>query len=256
MQKSQTYHTHIGLVVALLVVAALFPFLAWRFWPAAAQVYTPRGQGEVYLALGDSLAWGFRLERPQAQSYPALLHERLNARAPLAFVNLAVPGETSGSMLQRQLPRALELIEQRRQAGQRVSPITLDIGGNDLVAAERGTPSERAAAVEATRRNIGAILDALRQASGDSDIVVMTYYNPYGGDPAVVNSEAYWVTQLNAAIKDEAGRRGVAVADVYDLFDGGRAYTYTYILLDDIHANEQGHQVMAAQFWQALGYER
>jgi lysophospholipase L1-like esterase len=82
----------------------------------------------------------------------------------------------------------------------------------------------------------------------------MAYYNPYGGDGQQFNSEAYWVERLNAAIGEEAARRGVAVADAFTPFGGGRAYTYTNIVLGDVHANAQGHAAMAEAFWAALRY--
>jgi lysophospholipase L1-like esterase len=95
----------------------------------------------------------------------------------------------------------------------------------------------------------------LRQVAGDqADIAVMTYYNPYGGEISIVNSEAYWIDQLNQAIREEATQRGIAVADVFTPFEGGHAFSYTYILLGDIHANAQGHRVIADQFFAALGY--
>lgn len=229
------------LAVAGLVVAGRQP-----------RPYTPSGPGELYVALGDSLAWGFRLERPDAEAYPALVQARAGAGR---LVNLAVPGETSGSFRSRQLPRAVELIRDARRQGLRVSPITLDIGGNDLRNVERAGPAEREAAVAAARRNIARSLDDLRAAAGpDADIAIMTYYNPYSGDPAVAGSDAYWVERLNDAIRAEAARRGVAVADVYDDFLGGREYTHTFILFGDIHANAQGHALIAESFLDALRY--
>ncbi len=217
--------------------------------------YAPRGQGDLHLALGDSLAWGFRLDEQATQSYPALVGADLAGRAPIETVNLAVPGETTGSFVGRQLPRAVALLREARGKGLRVSPITLDIGGNDLRNVERAGVAERAAAVDTARRNIARILDELQAAAGPAaDIAIMTYYNPYGGDPSLEGGDAYWVEQLNQAIREEAGRRGVAVADVYDDFTGGRFYTHTFILFGDIHANAQGHRLIAERFLEALAY--
>jgi hypothetical protein len=44
------------------------------------------------------------------------------------------------------------------------------------------------------------------------------------------------------------------VADTYGPLGGGRAYTHTFILLGDIHANALGHKVIADAFVRALRY--
>jgi lysophospholipase L1-like esterase len=240
----------------ILALALLLVGIGGALWYGGrALAYTPHGKGDLYVAMGDSLAWGARLDDQANQSYPALIHARLAASGPISLANLAVPGETSASILRGQLPRALALISEARAKGQRVSPITLDIGGNDLRNVERAGSDVRAAAVAAVGRNIAQIVDELRRAAGaDSDIAVMTYYNPYGGDPAVVGGDAYWVAQLNAAISAAALPRGAAVADAYTPLDGGRAYTHTFILTGDIHANALGHQVLADAFLSALRY--
>lgn len=250
-----TQRRYAAQILIIVSMTALLLFAAQRLWPASAQTYTPVGPGDVYLALGDSLAWGALLEDPAMQSYPALIHAQLANDRPIEYANLAVPGETSGSLLRRQLPQALALIEQARADGRRVSPITLGIGGNDLRNAERGSPAERANAVQDYQHNLAEILDELQRATRrNADIAVMTYYNPYGGDPSVENSEAYWVTQLNDVIRAEAKQRGIAVADIYASFSGGLAYSYTNVLLGDVHATRQGHAVIAEQFRAALGY--
>jgi lysophospholipase L1-like esterase len=237
-----------ALVLLLAIVGALRT-------PARPTAYAPQGPGAIYLALGDSLAWGFGLDDPATQSYPARIHAALAASAPIESANLAVPGATSGSLLQGQLPHAVELIRAARREGRGVSPITLGIGGNDLRGVEGAGPAERAAAVADARRNVARALDELRAAAGPSaDLAIMTYYNPYGGDPAVEGSDAYWVERLNAAIREEAAPRGVAVADVYPAFAGGRFYTHTFILSGDIHANAQGQALIADTFLDALGY--
>lgn len=242
-------------LLALLMVIGVVALVGRQPGETVPRGYNPVGSGEVYLALGDSLAWGAMLEDPATQSYPALLHARLSATAPIELANLSVPGETSASFLRGQLPQALALIARERAGGRRVSPITLDIGGNDLYYAEDGDTATRAAAIEGVGRNLGTILDQLQQATGgEADIAVMTYYNPYGGDPAVAESDADWVTRLNLVIRETAEQRNVAVADTYAPFEGGNVYILTNILIGDVHATRQGHVVIAEQFWQALGY--
>lgn len=225
--------------------------------PAA---YVPLGPGERYLALGDSLAAGFTVGDP-GDAYVARLSTAIGKINPgTTVINLAVPGETSRSFRARQLPRALKLIAGEREAGRRVSPITIDIGGNDARAVERGDRATREATIQEVEQNLGYALDRLIAATRDrtgqrtADIVVMDYYNPYGGDPADPESPAYWVERLNAAIRRAATTRNIPVADVATAFGGGLAYRYTYITTGDIHANTAGHRVIAEQFWRALEY--
>ncbi|NJN15950.1 MAG: SGNH/GDSL hydrolase family protein [Oscillochloris sp.] len=246
-----TRHIGISFAIASLAVLATLATLGWTTRP---QSYTPQGAGDVYLALGDSLAWGLRLDRPDQESYPALIHAELIADHAIELVNLAFPGETSGSFLNRQLPRALDRIAAAQAAGLRVSPITLNIGGNDLNARRDASDQELEAAVRAVETNLRRALDRLRDVAPDADIVVMTYYNPYGGDPQILGSEAYWAVRMNDAIRAAAAQHGVAVADGYGALDGGRAYTHTLILFGDIHANAQGHRELAKAFITALGY--
>lgn len=244
-----------GMLLSMLLTTG------WHLWSerytaSSGYDYAPSGPGELYLALGDSLAWGALLEDPHTQSYPALLHARLAAQTPIELANLSVPGETSESFLRRQLPQAQSLIESARDEGRRVSPVTLNIGGNDLRLVADDPPEARQIVVEEVGQNLAGILDSLQRVTRRrADIVVMTYYNPYGGDPDDIAGEAYWVERLNDQIRAAAEQRGVAVADTYMPFGAGRAYTYTNILIGDVHANRQGHLVIADQFWQALEYD-
>lgn len=243
------------LIVATLFLALGVSTAVVRSWPQRGNApVVEQGPGEVYLALGDSLATGAVLSDPLRESYVALLTARLQGQGVTRLVNVGVAGATSESLLLQQLPRALSTNAQARAAGQRVSPITLGIGGNDLRAAVQGNEAERAAVVARAGNNIGQALDALRAAAPDADIAVMTYYDPFGTDQTIVGSEGYWVARLNEAIRREAAGREARVAEVQDAFGGGRAYEYTNILVGDVHANARGHAVIAEQLWQALGY--
>jgi len=219
----------------------------------------PAGPGDVYLALGDSLAAGFTVSHSE-EAYVARIGAALRQRQPIAIRNVAVPGETSDSILRGQLPRALRIIVEEQAAGRRVSPITIDIGGNDALAAERASNDVRAATIERVERNIATLLDQLIAATTQdgrrtADIAIMTYYNPFPGDETDPASAAYWGARLNDAIARVAEERGVAVADISDAFAGGNVYRYTYIAAGDVHANADGHALIAQYFLEALGYE-
>lgn len=245
-------------MLLLLVLAAAGGVYVARSAARGAE-YAPTGPGDVYIALGDSLAAGFVVGAPE-EAYVARVAAAIRARQPIEVRNFSVPGETSASLLRRQLPAALEYIEEQRAAGRRVSPITLDIGGNDVLRARQLDDDARRELIAGIERNIGDTLDQLRDATSsllggrEADIAIMTYYNPFLGDSADPQSDAYWSTQLNLAIQRAAAARGVAVADVASAFAGGNVYRYTYITSGDIHANADGHGLIAERFIEALGY--
>jgi lysophospholipase L1-like esterase len=247
------------LLILFVVIVLLLGGWYWAQTSAAVRPYAPTGPGDVYVALGDSLAAGFTVDQPE-DAYVARIAATLQHDQPIEVRNFAVPGETSASLLRRQLPQALAYLKEQRAAGKRVSPITLDIGGNDAQAVQAASNELRRQTIDAIEANIGSILDQLLDATSSTfgqrtaDIAIMTYYNPYPGDPADQTSRAYWSAQLNTAITRAAMARGVAVADVAGAFAGGKVYRYTYIAAGDVHANSDGHALIAEQFMQALRY--
>lgn len=217
--------------------------------------------GELYLALGDSLGVGLLTSMPDARGYVAQFHallERQSGRS-VALRNLSISGETARTMLRGgQLDAAQRELAEARRIGWRVSPITIDIGGNDLRALQGADNAGREAGLVAFRADIGQIFDTLVAATTidgarTADIAAMTVYNPYGGDPGIARSDAWWVARFNAAIAEEAGRRGIAVADVFAGFLGNeRALTWVPL---DFHANNRGHTAIAETFWRAVAYD-
>jgi lysophospholipase L1-like esterase len=242
-----------------LVALVLLGGTPGRAAPSAAPAR--QGIGEMYLALGDSLGVGLLSSMPDARGYVAILHGLLEQQAGHAITlrNLSVSGETAHSLIAGgQIQAAREAITEARGNGWRVSPITIDIGGNDLRALQGADDKAREAGLATFRTDIAWIFDALIAATTQngvrtSDIVTMTVYNPYGGDPQVVRSDAWWVARFNAAIAEEAGKRDIAVADVYGRFLG-KEKDLTWVPLD-FHANNRGHIVMAEEFWKAAGYD-
>ncbi|MDP9370956.1 MAG: GDSL-type esterase/lipase family protein, partial [Chloroflexota bacterium] len=217
---------------------------------------------ELYLALGDSLGVGLFASAPETRGYVAQFHALLERSAgrPVALENLSVSGETARSLLTGgQLDRALRTIAEARANGWRVSPITIDIGGNDMRALQGANDAAREAGLAEFRGNVARIFDALVAATSEggarqSDILTMTVYNPYAGDPTVSRSLAWWVERFNAALAEEAARRDIPVAPVYERFRGQeRALTNMPL---DFHANNAGHRAIAEAFWGASGYDQ
>jgi lysophospholipase L1-like esterase len=228
---------------------------------AAPSAAAPQGIGQLYLALGDSLGVGLLTSAPDTRGYVAQLRALLQQRAghAVALQNLSVSGETSTTLIANgQLAAAQQVITEARGKGWTISPITLDIGGNDLRNLQAADDTAREAGLTQFRTNLGKILDTLIGATTvdgtrRSDIVIMTIYNPYGGDPNIVRSDAWWVARFNTALVEEAQRRNVIVADVYKRFLGHER-ELTWVPLD-FHANNLGHLAMAQTLWAALGYD-
>lgn len=209
---------NVGLLLrnALPIAALCAGFLA--LVPAGA-----RAAHQTYLALGDSLAFGYnqptfnslaREGDPAAENpvdfdrgYVDDFGHRLQRRQPgIEIVNDGCPGETTGSFIngpcEYQLkyslhhpyyggPRASQLADAlhylRTHPG-RVSPITLDIGANDLldmIYTECLTGSAcitaRAPAVLAlVSSNLRLILRRLRARAPRALMIVVGIYDPFG----------------------------------------------------------------------------
>ncbi len=242
----------------LLLVALLLLAPAPLARPSAA---APQGIGELYLALGDSLGVGLLSSMPDTRGYVALLHDLLERSAGrmVQLRNLSVSGETARSFITGgQLVAAQGALAEARRAGWRVSPITIDLGGNDLRALQGADDAARAAGLVQYRADMGQIFDALVAATTTAgtrqgDIVTMTIYDPAGGDPQVVRSDAWWVARFNSVLGEEAARRGIAVAPVAARFIG-QERTLTWMPLD-FHPNNAGYRAIAETLWGATGYD-
>ncbi|CAA9585406.1 MAG: hypothetical protein AVDCRST_MAG19-4574 [uncultured Thermomicrobiales bacterium] len=219
------------------------------------------GPGDGYLALGDSIAAGIGARRPDEGGYAAILAGYLDrlAPSPIQRLNLAVPGETSGALLEgSQLTWALRFLDAAGRNGLRISPISVTIGANDLLRA--GTsPGERTAALVGVARNLGDLLARLRAATEDgagrptADIVVTGYYDASRSPSAVEGSDGWWLAELDRTIAAEAERAGARWVDVASAFHGREAEMTLYP--NDIHPSDAGHRAIADAVWAALEYD-
>lgn len=244
---------------------------------------TPRPSG-LYLALGDSLAAGTGATQPDQSGYVALLHRHFrDGHGPVRLVNLAVGGETGTSFIAgRQLAAAVAAIADPQTD---VEVVTLDIGGNDLLdllkpgRACRLDPDSPdcqeaiAAALPTVAVTYAAILATLTSAlttdPGPERLLVMTYYNPFGGtgtphearvDIALLGSDGRVDCVANVSDPARVGLNdlitclgsafGAEVVEVYPLF-GNEAWKLTHIAREDIHPNDAGYARIADAFVRA-----
>jgi lysophospholipase L1-like esterase len=246
-----------------------------------------------YLALGDSLAFGFQFTTFNANfpSEPASIFSTGYAdvfgrmlqdiRPGITTVNYGCTGETSGTFIQggclyttagfplhdpydgSQLSAALAFLHAHR--GQ-VSPITINLGTNDLngLGALCGDDvscyfANGPAVIDGIATNLGYILSQLRAAAPDAEIITFTQYDVASlQDPrfAPLNQA------FNAVVISTAAAASIRVADVFGAFNNGPqpatlcALTFICTPLQDSHPTDLGYEVIARQLWAASGYDR
>lgn len=229
--------------------------------------------GDIYLALGDSLTTGTEAvwNNDNLPGYPTIIYDELQTfNSDISYHLLGKSGETSTSMLTSggQLDQAIDYIEQQRSLGKLVSPVTLSIGGNDMMLALQGSV-EIDTALTTLQTNLATILDRLTTAMSvggvlQGDLVIMTYYNPYpnAGPPVYPIDTNLQIARFNQAIIDAATARNIPIAHVYEPFVGNEL-TYTFadvsqypnILALDFHPRWAGHEVIADTFLGVLNYQ-
>lgn len=240
---------------ALVAVAAL----------ATACALLPGGRARIetraiYLALGDSVAYGMQPNFDVSHGYAEDLFARLQGHGAREMVNFSCPGETSASMLSGgcrfsflaktpylgpQITTAVAFIQ--AHPGQ-VGPVTLTIGANDVTDDLGPDCAEHADAFAAHLDQLGANLDQiLRQLTaalgGPRELLVTTYYNPY--QDACPGTGRY-LDRLNGRIAAVARGRGVRVVDISPAFTGQACeMTWMCSRFRDIHPTTSGYTAIA-----------
>ena len=223
--------------------------------PASGHPGTGHGSGRPssYLALGDSLAFGYSQakfesllpsEPPSAYNtgyVDDFAHLLKLGNPKLEVINDGCPGETTESFIKgpcayqlayplhhpyaggptsSQLSDALAYL----QANPNTSPITLDIGANDALGVIEHTCNKQVECVikEAPAlfahvgANLGLILADLRGADPHATIIVLGLYNPFGEKLPGGNT---LTAQLNEVMEKVASAVGARFADPLPIFN-------------------------------------
>jgi lysophospholipase L1-like esterase len=239
--------------------------------------------GGAYLALGDSVPFGFRgglsaeyRDATNFVGYPELVGKDLG----LDVVNATCPGETTASFLdvtaqsngcenapgsdsgfrdnfplhvaydsadQAQLDFAVQTLKRTDD----VRLVTVQIGANDAFACQATTadhchsPAEYQALGQALQVNLGRILTTLRSAYEGRIVVVNYYALDFNGASATASG------LLNGVIGGVATANGATVADAFTAFQskaaasGGNSVTAGLVLPKDVHPSEEGQRLLA-----------
>lgn len=222
-------------------------------WPLPPRQAAPAPQS-TYLALGDSLAFGYSQARFNA------LYPNENPAAfdtgyvddfgkvlslfnhNLRIVNDGCPGETTESFIDGPCAYQLEFPLHHPYSGGpsssqlsdalaylgahpgTVDPITIDIGANDALGLIEGACKLEPACIQAgapalfahIAGNLALILGELRAAAPDAQIIVLGLYNPFGSTIAGADQ---LTAALNETLASVAAGVGARFADPLPIFN-------------------------------------
>lgn len=270
---------------ALATMLALLVSLLWGAGVAHAKG-PPKPSGVAgpkayYLALGDSLAFGYQPNLDFSHSYPAQWYSNdLSKHHVQSYTNYGCNGETSATFINggcpysyllhtyysgSQLNAALNFI--KGHSG-KVSPVSLDMGANDLLPDIDSSTCTVSASWSTDLANLdtrmtGTILPQLVGAltvngTRTGDLVIMNYYDPYQN---VCPNSVPYVQTLNQHLAADAAKFNVPVSDVFTAFGGATVPnpnicpdTWMCSSYNNIHATTTGYGVIANAFISTAGY--
>lgn len=258
----QVNRTFVGLVVAVLVLVA----------PARAQTKT-------YIALGDSVGWGYQAndtargpgDKGYVRPFADWIATRQGGQRP-RLINLSIPGETSSSFFDTseigyllnsnyplilrssQANTFLSRVTAEIGAGRTITHISFALGGNDmldlLTSGFLGLPyAQQAATVDQTLLTTDArlvqALTLIRQRVPGALLIVPGYYNPYAAFPnsAEQRIALYALPRLNQLLATRARQFGGLFAPTYADFVG-QELVWTWIGDNDIHPRQPGYDAI------------
>ena len=179
---------------------------------------------KTLLFFGDSLTAGLGLDDPATEAFPARVQKKIDAAGlPWRVVNAGLSGETSAGGRRR-----VDWILR-----QHVDVFVLELGGNDGL---RGIPPE------ATRENLQAIIDRVREKSTATRIVL-------AGMAAPPNMGAEFTRAFSAIFPELAEKNRLPLIPFLLEGVGGRPGLNQ---ADGMHPNHDGHAIVAETVWAAL----
>jgi lysophospholipase L1-like esterase len=253
---------------------------------------------DYYLALGDSLAYGYQQAKFNAE-YPSVNPASFNtgyvddftsvltALSPgIRTINDGCPGETTDSFINggprpgycatgngwpsvwlhhpyqgSQLSDAVAFLKAHSR---QTSPVTIDIGANDLLYVLHvvcaGNPAciqaNAPAAIHHIATNLATILAPLRGAAPTTEIIVIGLYDPLF---TIQGADALIENDYNPTMAGVAAQYGARFADPFPAINYNEptsVCTLTAICtqLQDIHPTDPGYQAMAQVIVDASGY--
>jgi lysophospholipase L1-like esterase len=270
------WHFAVPLICAITIFFLMSPT---TFAMSHVHRFSLVGPKSFYLALGDSLAFGYQPDLNFKQGYVDDFFSNLKGHGVKTLANMGCPEESSSTFinggcpyaflhkyfyLEAQLNAAVNYLH--NHAGQ-VSPVTLDIGANDVM----GDVNTSNCTVSSNFENdlahldsnlTGTILPQLKAAltvkgKVTGDLVLMNYYDPYQN---VCPNSVSIIQTFNNHLASDINGFGIIV-DVFHAFGGPGtpnphvcSYTWMCSIFKNIHATSKGYSVIASTFENGTGY--
>lgn len=273
----------IVLIVILLFATILGILFVPTHFPATAPITHPvAAVKHDYLALGDSLAFGFQPNLNWDQGYAMQWWSELQRRGSRSFYDYSCSGATSKEFIQggcpfsklqhdyyagSQLQAAISFI--KGHPGQ-VGPVSLDIGGDDVlpyintqtcsVAQHKFSTALAQLEKRLTTTILPQLKQALKSAGGKApgQLVMMNYYDPFAKKCSIAH---HYIHLLNAHLARAAARAHVPLVDVYAAYHQNIhsdadicKYTWMCSIFHSLHPNTTGYGVIMHAFERRVGY--
>jgi lysophospholipase L1-like esterase len=263
----------------IFVLSFFFVLTPTTFATSNVHTFSLVGPKNYYLALGDSLAFGYQPDLNFNQGYADDFFSNLKDHGVKSLVNLGCPSETSNTFINGGCPYAFmhkyfytgaqlnaAVSYLHNHAGQ-VSPVTLDIGADDVMGDVNSsictTNSNFGTDLAHLDSNLtGTILPQLKSALTvkgklTGDLVLMNYYDPYQN---ICPNSVSIIQTFNKHLARDINGFGIIV-NVFNAFGGSGTpnpnvcnYTWTCSLFHNIHATNKGYSVIASTFETGTGY--
>jgi lysophospholipase L1-like esterase len=267
-----------SLVLALTLFFAAVPVMFVNAHVHNTKLVGPR---QYYLALGDSMAFGFQPDVNFMHGYSDDFDQNLQTHGVKEMANLSCPGETSTTMINGGCPypfflRKYLYIGSQLQTAQdylaehrgQVSPVTFNIGSNDLLS----TFNVHTCSLDINRFNSGLvtldtnltqiILPRLHNAlmvngTVTGDLIMVNYYDPFQN---VCPNTLRYVQIVNQHLAQDVSRYGI-ILDIFSAFGGAHVpnpniCTYTWMCsgFHDIHPSNKGYSIIAQTIEDGVNY--
>lgn len=210
-----------------------------------------------YVALGDSIAYGYGLSSPEAEAYPAIINRSLQNKFKTEYYNYAVSGSTTADLL--------SVVQSKATLLDNADLVTICIGANNVLkpfttclqqlAAEIGDgginfvdridiaksfdkinetlngeefETEMERGINAAQKDLDLIFKAVKTRSPRAAVAVMLVYSPYHGLKITLpyinkvldlgELSDLWVSRLNEVTAAAADNAGFLTVDCYTPF--------------------------------------